>query len=118
MELALRDLRVARKMLAEERDWAFVAGYNAVLQAARAYMFSEGFRPTTAEAHKNTLAFMEVALSGKHGRLITYFDRMRKKRHQAVYDQAGLISEKEAADLLARAEEFVALVQRKLGEAG
>lgn len=114
MELAERDLRTARKMMPEERDWGFAIGYNAVLQVSRAYMFSEGFRPASTEGHKNTLAFMEVALGKEHRRLVTYFDRMRKKRHQAVYDQAGLITEKEAKDLLARAEEFVAMVGRKL----
>ena len=117
MEVADRDMRTARKMMDEERDWGFAVGYNAVLQASRAYMFSQGFRPASAESHKNTLAFMEVALGKEHRQLVTYFDRMRKKRHQAVYDQVGLISEKEAVDLLARAEEFVAMVRRKLGEA-
>jgi len=116
MELAERDLRTARKMMDEERDWGFAVGYNAVLQASRAYIFSQGFRPASAESHKNTLAFMEAALAKEHRQLVTYFDRIRKKRHQAVYDQAGLISENEAVDLLARAEEFVALAQRKLGQ--
>ena len=110
LELAERDLRTARKLMDEERDWGFAVAYNAVLQASRAYMFSQGFRPASAESHKNTLAFMEVALGKEHKRLVTYFDRMPKKRHQAVYDQVGLISEKEAANLLARAEQFVALV--------
>ena len=114
MELAERDLRVARKMGTDERDWGFVVAYNAVLQAARAYMFSEGFRPASAEAHKNTLAFMAVALGKTHQALVTYLDRMRRKRHRVVYDQAGLISEKELRGLLARAQEFVVLVRQKL----
>jgi len=118
MELAERDLRAARKIMKEERDWGFAVGYNAVLQASRACMFAQGFRPASAESHKNTLAFMQVALSQKQRSLVTYFDRMRKKRHQAVYDQAGLITAQEGRDLLKRAEEFVALVRRKLSDQG
>ncbi len=114
MELAERDLRTARKMMADELDWAFAVGYNAVLQASRAYMFSEGYRPSSAEAHKNTRAFMSVALGREHASLISFFDRMRVKRHHAVYDQVGLITQREARELLSKAEDIVALVRRKL----
>ena len=118
LELADRDLQVAEGLLDEDRrDWGFAIGYNAVLQASRAYMFSQGYRPASAESHKNTLAFMRIALGQEHRTLVTYFDRMRRKRHQAVYDQVGLISEREARDLLARACEFVALVRELLAEA-
>ena len=37
-----RDLRMARLTMAEDWDWAFSIAYNAVLQSARAYMYSEG----------------------------------------------------------------------------
>ena len=114
MDLAERDLRVARQMADQELDWAFVIGYNAVLQASRAYLFSQGFRPASADSHKNTLAFMQVALGEEHRRLVAYFDRARKKRHRVVYDQAGAVSEREVHDLLARAEEYIALVRQGL----
>jgi uncharacterized protein (UPF0332 family) len=117
MKLAERDLRVARGMAGQEMDWAFAIAYNAVLQASRALMFSEGFRPASTDAHKNTLAFAMAAVGEEHRRLVTYFDRVRKKRHQAVYDEVGLVSEREVQDLLARAEEFVALVWGRIEEA-
>ena len=115
MALAERDLRAARKIMQDELDWGFAVGYNAVLQASRAYMFAKGYRPASAEAHKNTLAFMALALGRKHEALVMYFDRMRVKRHRAVYDQPGLITRREADDLLARAEDFVALVRERIG---
>jgi hypothetical protein len=46
--------------------------------------------------------------------LITCFDRMRNKGNQAIYDVAGLISEREARDLLRRATESVHMVRVKL----
>ena len=117
MKRAARDLRTARKIMAEDRDWGFAVTYNAVLQASRAWMFAQGYRPAAAEGHKNVFAFMRVALGREYDDLITYFDRMRGKRNQALYDVAGLISETEARTLFARATGFVRLIRGKLGPA-
>ena len=80
LALADRDLRVARKLMAEEPDWGFAVAYNAVLQAARAFMFARGYRPASAEGHKNTFAFLGGSLGEEHSDLVSYFDRMRNKR--------------------------------------
>lgn len=114
LERAGRDLRTARKILAEDWDWGFAVAYNAVLQASRAYMFAQGYRPASAEGHKNTFAFMQIAMGEEYEDLITYFDRMRNKRNQAIYDIAGLITETEARNLLERATQFVELIRGKL----
>jgi uncharacterized protein (UPF0332 family) len=117
LERAARDLRTARKILAEDWDWAFAVAYNAVLQASRAFMFAQGYRPASAEGHKNTFLFMRAAMGRQSGDLIAYFDRMRTKRNQAIYDVAGLITETEARDLMSRATQFVALIRGKLRKA-
>ena len=46
--------------------------------------------------------------------LITYFDRMRNKRNQAIYDVAGMITETEARNLFTQAKEFVQLIRQRL----
>lgn len=112
MSRAERDLKTARSVMAGDWDWGFAISYNAVLQASRAFMFAEGFRPTAHEGHKNTFAFMRVAMGKSYEDLITYFDRVRNKRNQAMYDVAGMISETEAKNLLKMSVEFVALVQK------
>ncbi len=38
LALADRDIKMARRTMAEDWDWAFSIAYNAVLQAARALM--------------------------------------------------------------------------------
>jgi len=116
LERAERDLQVAARLIAEDLDWAFAISYNAVLQASRAYMFAQGYRPASAEGHKNTFAFMRIALGKEHEELITYFDRMRVKRNQATYDVAGLITETEAQNLLEKARDFVAWIHNKLAQ--
>lgn len=115
LELAHRDIRMARLTMAEDWDWAFSIAYNAVLQSARAFMFSRGYRPAAEQGHKNTFAFMRAALGKDLASTIGYFDRMRKKRNQAIYDVAGLITEKEARAILKNAVEFVDIVKKKIG---
>ena len=117
LERAKRDLRTAKKIMAEDWDWGFAVAYNAILQASRAYMFSQGYRPASAQGHRNTFAFMALAMGKDYEDLITYFDRMRNKRNQAIYDVAGLITEKEAHSLFKQATEFVALIKSRLGGA-
>jgi len=112
LTLADRDLRVARKLMGEELDWGFTVAYNAVLQAARAFMFARGYRPAGAEGHKNTFAFLAATLGPEQADLVSYFDRVRNKRNQAVYGMAGRIAETEARNLLAKATEFGKLVRR------
>ena len=115
LQLADRDIRMARLTMAEDWDWGFAIAYNAVLQSARAYMYSRGYRPAAEQGHKNTFAFMRAALGKDLASTIGYFDRMRKKRNQAIYDVAGLITEKEARSILENAIGFVEIVKAQLG---
>jgi uncharacterized protein (UPF0332 family) len=93
----------------------FSIAYNAVLQSARAYMYTQGYRPAAEQGHKNTFAFMRAALGDELASTIGYFDRMRKKRNQAIYDVAGLITEREAKAILKNAVKFVGTVKKKIG---
>ena len=114
LDRAERDLKTARTLIEQDRDWGFAVAYDAVLQASRAYMFSQGFRPSSSESHKNTFAFMRLAMGESYEELMTYFDRMRNKRHQAIYETAGLITETEAHNILEKAEGFVAMIREEL----
>lgn len=118
MEIARRDLEVAEKMAAESLDWSYTIAYNAVLQASRGYMFHLGYRPARTEGHRASLRFMRLVVDEPVRRSIDYFDRVRRKRHRTLYDEPGLVSEKEAAELLNRAREFVAYVETGIGRSG
>jgi uncharacterized protein (UPF0332 family) len=114
MELAHRDLNQAQRILPESLDWAYSIAYNAVLQASRAYMFHQGYRPASVESHKATLAFMLISVDPQLKETIDYFDRVRNKRHRVIYDEVGLVSEKEAQQLIQKAVEFISWVDMKL----
>ena len=114
LDRAERDLKTARTLIERDRDWSFAVAYDAVLQASRAYMFAHGFRPASNESHKNTFASMRLAMGKDYEELMAYFDRMRNKRNQAIYEIAGLITETEAHNILEKAKGFVAMIRKEL----
>ena len=116
MGIARRDLTLAEKLLGENFDWCFAIAYNAVLQACRAYMFHSGYRPASTEAHKATFEFMQIVVEEPFKKSISYLDRARKKRHRTLYDDVGLISKKEAKELLRRAKQILSYIESKLKE--
>jgi uncharacterized protein (UPF0332 family) len=115
LALAKRDIKAAEAMLAIDRDWAFSMAYNAVLQATRALMFANGFRPVAGEGqHKTAVEFAEIALGEKFHDDIYIFDKMRSKRHRVIYDALGLVSLEEARQAFAFAVRFVKEVEQLL----
>lgn len=107
LNLAKRDIKTARKILNDDPDWAYNIAYNAMLQAARALMFSKGYRATGEWQHATTIQFAQITLGDEFESTLEFMDRMRRKRHRTVYDIAGLISTKEATEAIETAESFV-----------
>ncbi len=114
MDIARRDIALAENITKESLDWSYSIAYNAVLQASRAYMFYMGYRPATNKAHKNTFEFMQIAIDEPLRETISYFDRVRKKRHQIVYNETGLATEAEVKFLIEKAKEFIEYVDGKI----
>lgn len=116
MAIAQRDLALAESILEESLDWSYSIAYNAILQACRAYMFHQGYRPAVTEAHKATLEFMQIAIEKPVKRTVVYFDRVRRKRHRTLYDEVGLVTEKEVHQLLKTAKGFLQYISQKLSD--
>jgi hypothetical protein len=77
-------------------------------------MFNQGYRTASIESHKSTFAFMQFSVDLLLKETVDYFDRVRKKRHRVIYDEVGLISEKEAQQLIQKAAEFIYWVDTRL----
>jgi uncharacterized protein (UPF0332 family) len=116
-ELAERDLKTAKKVLEESPDWAFSIAYNSMLQATRALMFSKGYRPAGDKHHVSAVKFAESVL-GRGSQLVVAFDRMRRKRHVAVYDVAGAVSKTDAENAIRWAGKFLSEARKILKDAG
>lgn len=96
LEIANRDLVTAIKNLENAPDWAYSIAYNSALQASRALMLSEGYRPRGSEQHATVVEFIEERLGISHEKQVRLLDQMRRKRHRVIYEIAGLISKAEA----------------------
>ena len=72
-------------------DWALIVAYNAALQAGFAMMYAKGYRPKGPDRHKTVIRFLHASLEPSFKPTINRLDRIRKKRHQAVYRLAGTI---------------------------
>ena len=115
LKLAERDIKTSQKIIAEDWDWAFSIAYNAILQAGRALMFHEGYRPTSGEgAHIAVVQFAEITLGKAFENEISLFDKMRQKRHRVIYDVAGIISQHEAEQSFEFARKFVAIIREHI----
>ena len=111
LNIAKRDIKVAKSVLREDVDWAFSIAYNAMLQAIRALMFSKGYRPSGRNQHISVVRFAELFLRRED---VIVLDRMRRKRHATIYDTAGTISIREAENAVERAEKLVHEIERML----
>jgi len=107
LRVAQRDLTTAEKVLTQDLDWAFNIVYNAVLQAGRALMLHEGFRPRGPEQHRTVVRFCKLTLGPDYKHQIALFDQMRRKRNRLVYEEVGLVSRQEVEQALAFTRTFV-----------
>ena len=72
---------------------------------------SEGYRvKAVAGSHIATFLALRVADPARFSDFAIYFDRCRAKRNRASYETAGIVSTAEAADLVAKVEEFAKVV--------
>ncbi|MDR3222589.1 MAG: HEPN domain-containing protein [Methanobrevibacter sp.] len=93
LELVERDLKVVKTMLIENNDWAYNISYNSILQAIKALMFSKGYRTSHINSHVSAIEFAKDFLDKSD---IIYLNRMRRKRHKAVYETSGSVTNIEA----------------------
>ena len=117
-EIAKRDLKTAKEVYKNESySWSLAIAYNAMLQAGRALMFSQGFKPAGEYKHIAVVKFLHE-IFGKEltDRLIILFDRLRRKRHKIIYEEPEIISEYEAENAILWAKEFIERIEKILKE--
>ena len=61
------------------------AAYEAMLKCGLALMLSKGYRPETGSHHVTIVRFTEGVLGQGSEDLIASFDRLRRTRHQRLY---------------------------------
>lgn len=116
LEIARRDLQASREVLKQTPDWAYNIAYNAMLQAGRSYMLSQGFRTRGEGQHQAVIEFLKEGLGSEHEETALIMDRKRRKRNRSIYDAVGTISVMEASQAVENAEALVDLIFSMLGD--
>ena len=111
--VARRDLRTAQSLVDIDLDWAFAVAYNSILQLSVAYMNYLGFRPRGEGKHYHTFRFMAEALPDEQV-MVKRLQRLRKKRNASIYEHPGLVSEKEAHEVIDFATRYYQHIEEKL----
>ncbi|MFH1563743.1 MAG: HEPN domain-containing protein [Nitrospirota bacterium] len=107
LKRAIKDIRTAKATLEIDAEWTYTICYQAMLRAAKALMFVKGYRPKGKDQHKTVIQFAKDFLGEEFKTLIGKFDRMRRKRHDFIYEPDQPISEYEAQKALEDAEKFI-----------
>jgi len=112
LESADRKLASARRILAFDEEASLEQAYEAMLRASLAFMFSHGVRPRSQPGHHIAIIqFVRERTDKKHASLLTYFDRLRRKRNTALYDDTGFVSQHDAEEAIAIARKFLRVIR-------
>lgn len=83
-----------------------------MLKASLGIVFSYGFRARSQPGHHITIIdFVRTHIDKKHASLITVFDRLRRKRNLALYDDTGFVSRGDAEQALEAARNYLAVIR-------
>jgi uncharacterized protein (UPF0332 family) len=106
LQSAEKKLASAHKILAFDEEACLQQAYEAMLKASLGFMFSHGFRARSQPGHHIAIIdFVQARIDKNHARLLTVFDRLRRKRNMALYDDTGFVSHHEAEQALEAARE-------------
>lgn len=102
-----QDLQTSKSNLSIDEAWSYAIAYHAMLRAGRSLMMSFGYRPLGKDQHATVVRFTSIVFGNEIKDLIHKFDRMRRKRHDFIYEPNRPIPRQEAEQAIADAEELV-----------
>jgi uncharacterized protein (UPF0332 family) len=112
LQSADKKLASAHKILAFDEEASLQQAYEAMLKAALGFMFSYGFRARRQPGHHIAIIeFVRARVDKKHSSLLTMFDRLRRKRNVALYDDTGFVSRHDAKQALESARRLVEVIR-------
>ncbi len=108
LKIVERDLRDAAGVLSP--DWRFGIAYNGALKLCTILLYASGYRTEKNLQHYRTIHSLPLILGDARKGDAEYLDVCRIKRNRAEYEQAGVVSEAEANELIDFVVELQALV--------
>lgn len=104
---ARKDLQAAEKVMTTDRTWSFAITYHAMIRAGKALMYAHGYLPTAIRSHKTVVDFTGVVLGDECDDLFRRFNRMRRRRHDFMYDALNNVTKAEVKSSIKAAGRFI-----------
>jgi uncharacterized protein (UPF0332 family) len=112
LQSAEKKIASAHKILAIDEEACLQQAYEAMLKASLGFMLSHGFRARSQPGHHITIIeFVRTRIDKRHFGLLTVFDRLRRKRNMALYDDTGFVSHHDAQQAIESARDFVGVIR-------
>jgi len=109
---AEKKLASARRILAFDEEACLQQAFEEMLKASLGFMFSHGFRTRSQPGHHIAIIdFVRARLDKKFAGLLTVFDRLRRKRNLALYDDTGFVSHHDAEQALESARNYLGVIR-------
>ena len=110
-----KDLKTAGIIRSADPEAAYSMVYESMLHAGLAFLAACGFRADVAAKHKTVVDFAEHRLGADHKELVEYYDRMRRKRHQFIYEPGPYrCTDHELTGGIKMANKLLALIQKEI----
>jgi len=107
-----KKLTSAHKILAFDEEACLQQAYEAMLKASLGFMFSYGFRARSQPGHHIAIIdFVRARIDKKYAGLLTVFDRLRRKRNIALYEDSGFVSHHDAKQALETARAYLDVIR-------
>ncbi len=111
-----KDLQTSKANISIDEEWSYTIAYHSILRAGRALLMSYGYRPSGKDQHRTVILFTSIVLGAKFKELTNKFDRMRRKRHDFIYEPSRPIPRQEAKQAVLDAEALVEQIYRLVKE--
>lgn len=80
-------------------------------------MYSKGYLPTAKNSHKTLVEFTRLTLGDEYHSLVSKFNRMRRQRHDFIYNTKNHMTSHQAKSSLETAQklidEIIAMVKQE-----
>jgi len=96
-------------------DWKLNIAYNAALQTATAALAAAGYRATRQAHHYRTIQSLVLTIKAD-ANTVAQFDQFRKKRNIGGYERIGVVSDREADEMLSLARALREEVEESIRE--
>lgn len=112
LQSAEKKLASATKILAFDEEASLQQAYEAMLKASLGFMFSHASRVRSQPGHHIAIIeFVRARIDREHDGLIMLFDRLRRKRNMALYDDTGFVSHRDAEQALETARDYIHVIR-------